>query len=46
MEILIVTLGVAGFIALVDIAALRWGKDSRDSGDVPQWLHRHPRASI
>lgn len=46
MEILIVTLGIAGFIALVDAAALRWGTDSRDAGDVPQWLHRHPRTSI
>jgi hypothetical protein len=46
MEILLLALGVSGFIALVDAAALRWGKDSRDVGDVPEWLLRHPRTSI
>lgn len=46
MELLLVALGATGFIALVDLAALRWGKDSRDTGDVPEYLHRHPRASI
>ena len=38
MEALLMGLGVTGFLALVDLAALRWGKDSRDTGDLPQWL--------
>ncbi len=46
MEALLMGLGVTGFLALVDLAALRWGKDSRDTGDLPQWLRRHPRSSI
>lgn len=46
MDVLIFALGVTGLLALLDIAALRWGKDSRESGDVPQWLYHHPRASI
>ena len=46
MEALLVTLGVTGFLALVDLAALRWGKDSRESGDVPEWVHHHSRKSI
>jgi hypothetical protein len=46
MEALLVTLGVTGFLALVDLAALRWGKDSRESGDVPEWVHHHSPKSI
>ncbi|HEX6541579.1 MAG TPA: hypothetical protein VF040_07475 [Ktedonobacterales bacterium] len=46
MEALLLALGVTGALALLDLAAMRWGADSRDKGDVPQWLHRHPRTSI
>jgi hypothetical protein len=46
MEALLLTLGVAGFLALVDLAALRWGKDTRESGDVPEWVHHHSPKSI
>ena len=46
MEALLVTLGVTGFLALMDLAAMRWGKDSRESGDVPEWVHHHSPKSI
>lgn len=46
MEILLVTLGATGFLALVDIVALRWGKDSREPGDAPEWIHHHSPKSI
>ena len=46
MEILLLTLGATGFLALVDILALRWGTDSREAGDVPEWIHHHSRKSI
>jgi hypothetical protein len=46
VDVLLLALGITGFLALVDIAALRWGSDSRDAGDLPIWLRRHPRASI
>jgi len=46
MEILLAALGVTGFLALVDLAALRWGADSRETGDVPEWVHHHSPKSI
>ncbi len=46
MEALLMALGVAGFLAMMDLAALRWGKDSRESGDVPEWVHHHSPKSI
>lgn len=27
-------------IVILDVAALRWGKDSRDSIDSPEWARR------
>ena len=46
MEILLAALGITGFLALVDLAALRWGADSREIGDVPRWVHHHSPKSI
>lgn len=46
VEILIATLGVTGLLALMDLMALRWGKDSRETGDVPEWVHHHQPNSI
>lgn len=46
MEILLATLGVTGFLALVDLVALRWGSDSREAGDVPEWVHHHSPKNI
>ncbi|HEU5347077.1 MAG TPA: hypothetical protein VFU63_00565 [Ktedonobacterales bacterium] len=46
MEILLFTLGAIAFMMLVDLAALRWSKDSREIGDVPEWIHHHSPKSI
>ena len=46
MEILLLTLGATGFLALVALVALRWGADSREAGDVPEWVHHHSPKSI
>lgn len=46
MEVLLLILGIIVFLALLDVVALRWGKDSRETSATPEWMHHHPHASI
>jgi hypothetical protein len=42
----LILLGLLGLLVLVGLAALRWGVDSTDGADSPEWERRRNWRSI